>query len=116
MNNHYGSWSQFDLWEKVEDNIGVDVKIKESKVTGNLIKLLKHRDQLGWEKYGRSLEDSKRNKLKDLQEELIDSLQYITHIIMVISDFKKSPKSPQQRDAYVKHLAKKLLDSKITSD
>jgi hypothetical protein len=116
MNNHYGSWKQFDLWAKEEDNDDMPQNIQESKVTSKIIALLKHRDQLGWEKFGRALEDNPSNRLIDLQEELIDALQYITHIIMVIEDFKNGPNSPQRRDVYIKSLAKKLLESKIISD
>ena len=116
MNNHYGTWKQFDLWEKVEDNGGVVNNIHESEVTNKLIELLKHRDQLGWEKFGRALEDNQNNRLVDLQEELVDALQYITQIIMVIEDFRDGPKTDKRRDVYVKYLANKLLESKITSD
>jgi len=116
MNNHYGTWKQFDLWGKVADNDAVVTNIHESEVTNKLIELLRHRDQLGWEKFGKALEDNQNNRLVDLQEELVDALQYITHIIMVIEDFKDGPKTHKRRDVYARYLANKLLESKITSD
>ena len=35
------------------------VDMKRSKVTEEMIQLLEHRDKLGWELYGRALEDSR---------------------------------------------------------
>ena len=109
MENQYKPEAQH--WELVEaEGIMDNLIVNRSKVTDSIIKLLKDRDELGFKKFGVALEDSKRDRLVDLQEELVDALQYITSIIMLIQDFKDGPKTPQRKKAYVRSLAKKLLD------
>lgn len=103
-----------EAWEELANNGLVDKNpIKQSKVTQEVVRILKSRDEMGWKKYGNTLEDSKRNqcslRLQDLQEELIDSIQYVTSILLLINQFKSGPDNPKRREAYVRSLAEKLL-------
>ena len=61
----------------------------ESPVTKEVIRDLRERNRLGWERYGRPLQpETYESNLQELYEELLDAVQYLKAELMLRKENK----------------------------